>query len=240
MEKEVDNDEKHYTSRIPHEVWHLVITEFDSSILKRLKPLVSLSQVNKGFYKICEDYRLKISALPQTDESRITGRQLRKFPNLTKLDLTNNGNKFIEGSSDVCVMDEDLQHLTNLNSLNLCFNNNISDQSMKFLTKLNILWLHHNNKITDDSVKYLTNLTALGTGNNITDESVKFLTNLTVLSTGDNITDESVKFLTNLTELSTGNNITDESVKFLTNLTELDAGNNITDEALKCLPHLKK
>lgn len=76
------------------------------------------------------------------------------FPLLCELSIINQTK---EGS----VTDNELSELTNLESLDLSYNQVITDQSVQCLTNLTYLKLESNSKITDKNVRYLTELNCL-------------------------------------------------------------------------------
>ena len=156
--------------------------------------------------------------------SMVGGTSLIKLTNLTHLDL----------SVESCIYDESLEVLTQLKTLVLGENVDITDNSIKFLTNLTQLNIN-NTKITGKSIKYLTNLTHLEMGQTlgtIKDEDLGDLTRLTYLdlSWNENITNKTLYRLTNIRSLvlARNSNITSSSVKSLPNLTMLNISNNDT------------
>lgn len=166
------------------------------------------------------------------------------------------------------IMDQDIQHFTNLTDLSLSSNTKIKGDGIKNLTNLTDLDLSDNKIIKGDDIKNFTNLKLLNLfkQSHIMNDCIENFTLLTALGLGKNklITGDGIKSLPNLTQLDLQSNnkirgadienlsalkilnlnknyeITDESLKKLTNLTKLSLRKNpiITDESIKNLSNL--
>jgi hypothetical protein len=132
-------------------------------------------------------------------------------------------------------------------NLSFWYNNNyVTNEFVKNkLTNVHTLYLGYNSQITNEGLQYLTNVRTLylGVESKITDEGLKYLTNVHTLYLGSasQITNEGLKYLTNVRTLSLGpaSQITNEGLKYLTNVHILDLsyGSKITNEGLQQLKH---
>jgi len=208
--------------QLPEDIWTVILSKLTFSISKNF--IFVCKSLSRLFYKsvLCIE-KTYIKNLKFTNE-------LKKYSNLTKLDLFNNDN----------VTDDVISQLINLTKINLSSNTIITDNGISKLTKITYINLSKNRKITDCCLLKLTNITniSLCKNRNITDDCLRLLTNLEHidLSVNHQITDYGLKDLTNLKSLVfTKFNITDNSLTNLINLTSLRIGNNITNNALKQL-----
>ena len=139
--------------------------------------------------------------------------------------------------------------MTNIISLDLCYDNLFTDSDIENLTNLihlnllNLLNLLCNKKITDNGLKNLIKLSSLHVGDsNATSECIKHKTNLTHFNLGNQIMkDDELDKLTNLVKLniSWNRHITDDGIKNLTKLTYFDARiARITYDGLENLTNL--
>ena len=67
--------------------------------------------------------------------------------------------------------------MTNIHTLNLHYNKNITDEGFKYITNINTLNLYNNKNITDEGLKYIPNIHTLNLhyNKNITDEGLKYI-----------------------------------------------------------------
>lgn len=125
------------------------------------------------------------------------------------------------------VTDRGIQHLTSLTALDIVSTPRISSQSVSRMTNLTDLWVYKNNKIGDKSISNLK-LHSLFLGNSkISNECVKGMTSLVALGVIGltKIRDDAIMALTNLEGLCILSNrvkISNAAIQKLTNLKMLD------------------
>ena len=208
----------------------------------------SLFTVNKYFLDICElskkywFYRInsnnwKYFKAHVSNESTIVkyvkilmlgqmSFDLHKFINLKHLHIT-----------DKSITDNDIQKLTQLNSLYLSYNKHVTNNGIMPLTKLTSLSIA--GCINVDKIN-MTNLTALCiTGTNIKDNDICNLTKLQQLTINKHITNNGIRNLTNLRRLTLSSNkhIDVTGLICLSKLTFIGIHNNFD---ISNLQHLKK
>lgn len=195
---------------LPLEVWRQILSYLNLDALR-------LSTVSHAWNK---QTLLSVNTLVIDADSKVTDRQIKKFANLTLLDI----------KKGYIISDEGIRNLFNLTSLSLpqC-GGGISDQSVSCFT--NLTWLNledYYGNITDKSTICLTNLVYLNIPSylgNITDLSISTLTNLKQLNLKSNkkITDRGISQLTNLTWLNLDHNnlISDKGLFPLVNIKDL-------------------
>jgi hypothetical protein len=221
---------------LPKEVWHDIFHRIANSEEKIL-----LTTTCKLFYEIIPQ---TIAVFSPSHEILLTNKILRRYTNLTSLDLMYNRHvdgwglgklvrltTLVFGSlpSQIYVITK----LTNLTDLTVASDLRIvSDIFPSLGTQLTHLTLFRDVEcITDRNTSHLTNLTYLYLNNDgITDKCIMRMTNLTDLSIEWNavISDDGLWPLINLTtlSLSTNENILGYNMSRLVNLTELDISGN--------------
>lgn len=122
----------------------------------------------------------------------------------------------------------------------------LTDDNLMHLTRLETLDLSNCNQFTDNSLQYLTNLVVLECGNCLfTDNVIKTLTNLQYLNCCNSyLTDDGISNLCSIHSLISGPNckFTDEGIKKMTNLSYLDciAGTSFTDTTMTTFKKLQR
>jgi hypothetical protein len=263
-------------SWLPSEVWDQIISAavwIEPRYQSHWMEMVPHSIHN--ILLVCEDWHKKtISALeastsllgsPPFYPYNLTDDVLKKFPNLTTLNLnfnckgiTNEGFKHLTKLTTLrldCTQEttnEALKAFTSLTKLRLTCSDDVTVEPIIYCTKLTNLYVHGTN-ITDRELVHLTNLTKLTLfeTSSISDASLSQMKNLKTLKIqtpyyGLNgtptITDESIMHLTNLTSfhLFDEGRISNEPIKKLTNLTNLVLGlaHNISNLCLEYSPNL--
>jgi hypothetical protein len=156
----------------------------------------------------------------------------------------------IDGSRDGSpyIQETSLEKLTNLTTLNMKRNCNISGHAIRFLTKLTTLSLMDNQRVLYGHIKTNTSITNLRLGRNPIIHSLPGLENIKTLDLRFNVKfiSTNLSCMISLTDLSLSSNciINDEDVLPLINLTKLNVsyGSLITPCILNNggMPHLKK
>lgn len=208
---------------LPEDIWYVILCKLPFSVSK---DFIFISKfLSKLFYKsVTSIEKTYIKNLKFADE-------IKKYTNLTKLDLYNNDK----------ITDDVICKLINITKINLSSNSIITDHGISKLTKITHINLCRNTKITDDCLVKLINIKNinLSKNRNVTDNCLRLLTNLVHINLSVNfkIADYGIKDLTNLkTLVFSGPNITDSSFTNLINLTAVRiGGNNITNDGLRKL-----
>jgi hypothetical protein len=163
-----------------------------------LKDLVNLVELKIPKNNMISDlnHLIHLRTLDISNSYKITNDGIKSLTNLTELDISGNKNNVI-----------DITHLTNLTTLYMSCNPNITH--IRNLTKLRTLSIRGDSGINDLEIKSLTNLTDLNAdyNNKITD--VNHLVNLRRLNAQYDcgITDVGISSLVNLTKIYIHGNV---------------------------------
>ena len=159
--------------------------------------IIALPEQKPGTVVHIPDPNLRAAIAEELGKSSNTPITVEEMEGLRNLDAENRGIRDLTG----------LQFATNLNRLNLRYNNQVSDLSpIAGLIGLRDLWLHDNNPLSDLSpIRGLTNLTRLEFDQSMVSDisPVRGLTNLTYLEFDHTLVSDisPVSGLTNLTHL---------------------------------------
>ena len=138
---------------------HSSFDEMNDIIMRQFTNLTNL-EINSNKLLSCYGLKplLKLKKLRLYNVNFMDNKTINIFTNLTWLELFN------------CNGITNITKLTNITTLGISYNNNISNKCVIKMTQLTELHLWNNNVITEKTLKKLTNITSIDLSNNIFDK----------------------------------------------------------------------